>query len=118
MSRSCSPVVPVLLPHGRAHRLEVRLAAETPDVPELDGLVLAVGDEVAAVSPVGGQFNLVFEITPFQYDFVMRFCATDEVNVTSLGSMYVMPSTWPARTPTGRGSLSRRARRSHTWNHK
>ena len=60
---SCSPVVPVLPPHGRAHRLEVRLAAETPDVPELDGLILAVGDEVATVSPVG-QFSLVFAMSP------------------------------------------------------
>ena len=62
-SSSCSPVVPVLPPHGRAHRLEVRLAAETPDVPQLDGLVLAVGDEVATVSPAE-QFTLVFAISP------------------------------------------------------
>ena len=80
-SSSCSPVVPVLPPHGRAHRLEVRLAAETPDVPQLDGLVLAVGDEVATVSPAG-QFTLVFAISPIRHDFVMRFCLTDDVNVT------------------------------------
>ena len=69
---SCSPVVPVLPPHGRAHRLEVRLAAETPDVPKLDGLILAVGDEVATVSPVG-QFSLVFAMSPIRHDIVMQF---------------------------------------------
>ena len=78
---SCSPVVPVLPPHGRAHRLEVRLAAETPDVPELDGLILAVGDEVATVSPVG-QFSLVFAMSQIRHDIVMQFCVTDDVNVT------------------------------------
>ena len=52
-----SPVVPVLPLHRRAHGLEGRLAAELPDVPQLDGLVLAVRDEVAPVAPTDGSFH-------------------------------------------------------------
>ena len=53
----CSPVVPVLALHRRAHGLEGRLAAELPYVPQLDGLVLAVRDEVPPVAPTDGSIS-------------------------------------------------------------
>ena len=48
---SLPPVVPLLVTHHNPAPLHGGLAGEPPDVPELDALVLAVGDEVAAVSP-------------------------------------------------------------------
>ena len=48
---SLPPVVPLLVAHHHPAPLHGSLAGEPPDVPELDALVLAVTDEVAAVSP-------------------------------------------------------------------
>ena len=48
---SLPPVVPLLVTHHHPASLYGGLAGEPPDVPELDALVLAVTDEVAAVSP-------------------------------------------------------------------
>ena len=48
---SLPPVVPLLVTHHHPAPLHGGLAGEPPDVPELDALVLAVTDEVSAVSP-------------------------------------------------------------------
>ena len=67
----CSPVVPVLTLHRRAHGLEGRLAAELPDIPQLDGLVLAIRDEVAPVAPKDVSISHSNLVLSCQYYFIL-----------------------------------------------
>ena len=59
------PVVPTLIVHRPPALLHCRPSTELPEVPELDGLVLAVGDEVPPVAfgrHVGQAVNMASQL--------------------------------------------------------
>ena len=89
-------IVPPLVRHSMLAVFYCTSAGELPDIPQLDALVLAVGDEVPAISP-GVNIG-------------------DPINMSCIHDLKDYPwlTNIPARTPTGLGSSSRRDLLSQT----